>query len=93
MTIDSTDSEGNQLDTTARDLAQQILENNSITLATTHISGVNDSATARQNIIDMADGQSASRSSYGNAPGGTVTLKINLLQMILNLAQTYSYAI
>jgi len=70
-----------------------ILSNANITLATAHVSGVSDNATARQNIEDTSNGRAASRSSYGNAPGGSVKLDIRLLTGILKLAETYSFSI
>jgi hypothetical protein len=74
-------------------LAGGILSNANIMLATAHVSNVNDNATARQNIEDTSNGRAASRSSYGNAPGGSVKLSIRLLMGILNLAGTYSFSI
>jgi hypothetical protein len=74
-------------------LAQNILNNPNVNLANRHVSGVNDNATARRNIDDTANGRPASRSSYGNAPGGTITLNIRLLGSILKLAQTYNFHI
>jgi hypothetical protein len=74
-------------------LASGILSNANITLATAHVSGVNDNATARKNIEDTANGRAASRSSYGNARGGSVKLDIKLLTGILKLAETYRFSI
>ena len=74
-------------------LASGILNNANITLATAHVSGVNDNATARQNIEDTANGRAASRSSYGTARGGSVKLDIKLLTGILKLAETYRFSI
>ncbi|MGH2524869.1 MAG: hypothetical protein ACRDH2_20370 [Anaerolineales bacterium] len=54
---------------------------------------MNDNATARLNIEDTANGRPASRSNYGNAPGGTVSLDIRLLSGILKLAQTYAFSV
>jgi hypothetical protein len=74
-------------------LAATILNSPNITLSNAHVSGVNDNATARQNIEDTANGRPASRSNYGNAPGGTVSLDLQLLSRILKLAETYSFSI
>jgi len=74
-------------------LATQILGNGNITLATVHASGVNDQATARQNIADTAAGQRARRSNYGNAPGGTVALSERLLRGLLPLAEQFNFSI
>jgi hypothetical protein len=72
-------------------IAERILNHSNIKLATEHVSGVNDNATARQNIVDTAVGQPAHRSSYGNAPGGTVQLDSRMLHGLLTLAETYSF--
>jgi hypothetical protein len=74
-------------------LAQRILESPRITLATEHVSGVNDQATVRQNIADTAAGALARRSNYGGAPGGTVALNVRLLRGLLALAGSYSFSI
>ncbi|NOK57312.1 MAG: peptidoglycan-binding protein [Chloroflexi bacterium AL-W] len=74
-------------------LARSILNNSRITLATVHVSGVKDNATARQNIIDTAAGKPAARSSYGNAPGGSVFLDPRTLNGMLSLAQSYTYSV
>lgn len=62
-------------------------------LATIHSSGVSDSANARQEIVDTANGGMARRSCYGNAPCGSVWLQVSLLSGMKNLAGTYSYNI
>ncbi len=74
-------------------LAQRILANAKIALATAHASGVDDQATVRQNIVDTAAGGRARRSSYGTAPGGTVALDPRLLRSLLTLADEYSFSI
>jgi zinc D-Ala-D-Ala carboxypeptidase len=74
----------------ARDLANQVLHNPRITLATVHVSGVVDRANAHRNIVDTANGQAATRSHYQNAPGGTVGLSAAMLQGMLNRAATSS---
>ena len=78
---------------TAAALAGRILATARISLATTHVSGVTDQANARQNIVDTAAGKPASRSSYGNAPGGTIALDTRLLSAILELAEDYTFSI
>jgi hypothetical protein len=74
----------------AQELAQSVQNNGSITLATTHASGVVDNANAAQNIADTANGLPAQRSSYidgsNTGPGGSVALDPNMLQGMLNLA-------
>jgi chitosanase len=74
-------------------LAARILASLNITLATGHPSGVVDDANARQNIIDTAAGAPARRSSYGNAPGGTVVLDIRMLRGLLSLADRYTVSV
>jgi chitosanase len=74
-------------------LATRILANPKISLATGHVSGVRDQANARQNISDTAAGGLARRSSYGNAPGGTVALDRRLLQGLLALADQFSFSV
>jgi hypothetical protein len=76
-----------------RRLAATILAGPNITLATAHVSGVNDNATARRNIEDTTNGRRAARSSYGTAPGGAVALDIRLLSSLLKLAETYRFSI
>ncbi len=47
------------------------------------VSGVNDGASARDNITATANGQPAKRSSYGNAPGGSINLDSRMLGALL----------
>lgn len=77
----------------AADLAQRILASPSVSLATVHVSGRIDQATARQNIVDTAAGRQASRSAYEGAPGGTVSLDVGMLQGVLTLSQEYTLSI
>jgi chitosanase len=74
-------------------LANAILADPDIKLATVHASGFVDHANARQNIVDTAAGNNAKRSSYGTAPGGSVPLDPRLLRGLLALAQEYSFSI
>jgi hypothetical protein len=74
-------------------LANGVLNNANITLATTHVSKTVDNANARQNIVDTSNGVDASRSRYGNAPGGTVKLDIQMLTGLLKLAETYTLSV
>lgn len=71
-------------------LAQQILASRRISLLTRQVSGVNDGADARSNIRDTAAGRAAKRSTYGNAPGGSVQLSVNMLRGILSVAGKYT---
>ena len=92
------DVEGNVLQSGALDqgeqsvsaLARAILISDRITLSDIHSSGNDDNATALQNISDMADGNQAALSSYGNAPGGSVMLSVSLLEGILAIAERYT---
>ncbi|MEQ3551763.1 hypothetical protein WIS52_14915 [Pseudonocardia nematodicida] len=68
--------------TPARDLANTILNNRNIALQTVHVSGVRDNATARQNVVDTAEGRQAARSAYGGAPGGSVALDTRMLSAL-----------
>jgi chitosanase len=74
-------------------LAATILNNPRITLAPVHPSGVVDQANPRQNMVDMAAGGPAHRSSYGTAPGGTVMLDRRLLNGMIALAQQYTFSV
>jgi chitosanase len=78
---------------TAAELAARILSHPGIKLATAHVSGVNDQATARQNIKDTAAGRPAQRSNYGSAPGRTVALDRRLLSGLLALADEYTFTV
>jgi hypothetical protein len=49
-----------------------IQTNSSITLATAHSSGVEDNATAADNVQSIVEGVLPELSDYGNAPGGEV---------------------
>ncbi|MBX7211256.1 MAG: chitosanase [Verrucomicrobiaceae bacterium] len=80
-------------DSSAPALANAILSNPNITLATVHASGVSDQANARQNMTDTAAGLHAQRSSYGTAPGGTVPLDERLLHGLIALAGQYRFSV
>lgn len=76
---------------TAAQLAQRILANPRIKVGTQHLSRVRDNATADKQLAATAQGQKASRSSYGHAPGGCVALDRRMLAGMLSLAETYSF--
>jgi hypothetical protein len=78
---------------TRAELAAQVRDSKRITLATTHVSGEVDQASARQNILDTAAGKPARRSAYGTAPGGTVELDARLLKGLLTLARSYTFSV
>lgn len=75
------------------ELAARVLASTAITLSTGHVSGRVDDANARQNIVDTAAGNPARRSSYENAPGGTVHLDRRLLSGVLRIAEEHTFAI
>ncbi|MBA3468387.1 MAG: peptidoglycan-binding protein [Herpetosiphonaceae bacterium] len=78
---------------TRAQLATTIRDSSRIKLATVHVSGVVDSANARQNIVDTANGGAARRSSYQNAPGGSVYLDTRLLNGMITLSQSWTYSV
>ena len=78
---------------TAASLAMRIQQSPKIVLARVHASGVQDNATAFDNINDTADGRMAHRSSYGNAPGGVVNLDGRMLGGMLDLAESFRFSV
>ena len=74
-------------------LASTILRSHRITLATSHASGVRDNATARDNIVDTADGRRAHRSCYGTAPCGSVSLNVAMLRGMLELRKHFTFRV
>ena len=68
-------------------LARLILSEPGVTYLNYHVSGVRDSATAKHNMQQTAQGRSAQRSYYGNAPGGTCRLDPRMLRAIYQLAR------
>ncbi|WP_018501181.1 hypothetical protein [Parafrankia discariae] len=70
--------------------ANQVLGRSTITLATVHVSGVRDTATARQNVLDTSRGRPATRSAYGGAPGGTVDLSGTVLRALVDIGGRWS---
>jgi hypothetical protein len=78
---------------TTADVAKAILAIGRIKLETTHSSGVRDSANARQNVLDVAAGRLARRSSYENAPGGYTTLDIRLLRALRRMGRLGSVTV
>ena len=67
---------------TAADVAVDILRDRGITLATVHLSAGRDGATARDNVVDVADGRNARRSCYGGGPCGSTPLDIRVLRAV-----------
>ena len=78
---------------TRASLASTILRSHRISLATFHSSGVRDNATARQNIVDTANGGRAHRSCYGTAPCGSVYLNVTMLRSMLNLRNGFTFRV
>ena len=78
---------------TTASLARRIQQSPKIVLTRSHASGVQDNATAFDNIKDTAEGRAAHRSSYGNAPGGVVNLDARMLRGMLELAETFSFSV
>ncbi len=64
-----------------------------IDLLPIQVSGRNDGADARSNIVDTAIGRQAKRSSYENAPGGRVSLSMPLLEGLKTLSDAFSFRI
>ena len=80
---------------TRAQLAQQILNSSRISLLpySPVSSKTTDGADARSNIRDTAAGRTAKRSSYGNAPGGSVYLDTRMLTGMLKVGNTYSFRV
>jgi hypothetical protein len=74
-------------------LALQILVSHRIELSRAHVSGIADAATARRNTVHQMFESLAHRSSYDNAPGGTVALDVRMLRAILQLGTRYTFSI
>ncbi len=73
--------------------AYGIQTSSAITLATTHPSGVVDSANADDNIQDVVEGTDVDRSSYGTAPGGQVELSDEILDALETLGSEFSFTV
>lgn len=73
-----------------------IQSNADITLATAHTSGIEDNATAADNVQSIVEGALPEASDYGNAPGGEVDPSDTTLDAIGALSRPpygYSFAI
>lgn len=66
----------------AADIASDILHDKGITLATVHVSGGGDGATAKANMIDVAHGRYAQRSCYSGAPCGSTAMDLRVLRAV-----------
>ncbi len=72
-------------------LAIRVLVHPNISLAKSHVSGINDSATARTEITESMFLLKATRSCYENAPCGSVAVNEKLMRSMLDLGKTYEY--
>ncbi|WP_189279378.1 peptidoglycan-binding domain-containing protein [Streptomyces atratus] len=72
-------------------LAKQILAQKQIALATVHPGGKHAGSTARQNIIDTANGKGALTSPWGDKPNRRVALDPRMLNGLLKLRTQYGY--
>lgn len=75
------------------EVASRILDAGRVTFLDAHASGINDDATALKNMNDTAAGKAAKRSSYDNAPGGSVSLALSLLLGIEGLSKDYTFTV
>ncbi|GAA4908881.1 peptidoglycan-binding protein [Streptomyces coeruleoprunus] len=74
-------------------LARQILNTGGITLATVHPGGTHAGSTARQNIIDTANGKGALTSPWSDKPNRRVALDVRMLNGLLKLRTQYGYKV
>lgn len=69
------------------DVARDILADRGITLAVVHLSAGSDGATAKQNIVDIANGRAARTSCYGGAPCRSTYLDLRMLRAIRDMGR------
>lgn len=73
-------------------LAKRLLQHPRISVLDYHVSGVRDSASSRQNLLQTAQGLPAKCSYYGRAPGGKTWLDVRMLRALYVLAsEGYSF--
>jgi hypothetical protein len=72
-------------------LAEKIVKGGRVTFADSHVSGVIDKAMAQDNINDTKSGKNAKRSKYENAPGGEVEVVSEILYILYELSQSYTF--
>lgn len=78
--------------TSRAQLAATIRDSSRITLLTFHVSGISDSpSTARQNIVDTANGLPAKTSSYSDVGRTNVYLSTSMLNTMVKLANSYGF--
>lgn len=70
-----------------KSLASSLLKNPKVGLATFHVSGRRDNATALDNMHQAAAGRASLRSSYQLAPGGSTYLDNQMLRAMEKLAR------
>jgi hypothetical protein len=75
------------------ELARAILAGGRVRFASRHASGVEDDATADKQMVATASGRKATRSSYGNAPGGKVMLSARMLRSMLRLSGEFRLSV
>ena len=77
-----------------RGLANSLLHDPKVSLATFHVSGWHDRATALDNMRQAATGRSSRRSSYQRAPGGSTYLDNRMLRAMKGLIRDgYSFRV
>lgn len=74
-------------------LAKKILNTRGITLATVHPGGRHAASTARQNIVDTANGKGALTSPWSDKPNRRVLLDTRMLNGMLKLRTQHNYRI
>ena len=81
--------------TTKSSSAQELLNSKNVTFAQGHASGIIDSASAKQNIVDAASGRMVSTSHYGTAPKEDIKVELNpkLIAGLLALSKHYKMSI
>ena len=87
-------SSGSRSITVRSALAKDLLRHPKVSLATFHVSGKYDSATARHNMVQAAAGSASRRSYYGRAPGGYTMLDTRMLRaMKILVKEGYSFRV
>lgn len=74
-------------------LARQILGTGGISLATVHPGGRHAGSTAKQNVVDTANGKGALTSPWSDRPNRRVALDTRMLNGLLKLRTQYGYRI
>ncbi|MEV3990710.1 peptidoglycan-binding protein [Streptomyces sp. NPDC049837] len=74
-------------------IAQQIVANKAFSFATTHVGGKHVQSSARNNIVDTANGLGAMTSPWGHVPNRRVPLDTRMLSGLLKLNTQYGFRI